>query len=90
MPAATLHTLVVANATPLRHAFVHWVKSLPGEHMVTSTDDPATALAVAAREPVDVLVVDAELPAPTRHVLLHHAWAGDPNIRVVMLNDGAW
>jgi DNA-binding NtrC family response regulator len=87
MSAATLHTLVVANASPLRSAFVRWVKALPGDHLVTSTDDAATALAVVAREPVDVLVVDAALPAPARHVLLHHAHAGDPSIRVVMLDD---
>ncbi len=86
MPATASHTLVVANASPLRNAFVSWVRALPGEHVVTSTDDAAAALAVAARHAVDVLVVDATLPAPAQRILLHHAYAGDPSIPVVMLN----
>jgi DNA-binding NarL/FixJ family response regulator len=86
MSATASHTLVVANASPLRNAFVSWVRSMPGEHIVTSTDDAATALAVAARHAVDVMVVDATLPAPAQRILLHHAYAGEPSIRVVMLN----
>jgi DNA-binding NarL/FixJ family response regulator len=86
MLATASHTLVVANASPLRNAYVSWVRAMPGEHVVTSTDDAATALAVAARHAIDVLVVDTTLPAPAQHILLHHAYAGDPAIRVVMLN----
>ena len=80
------HTLVVAKASPLRSAFVSWVRSMPGEHIVTSADDAAAALAIVARHAIDVLVVDATLPAPAQHILLHHAYAGDPSIPVVILN----
>ena len=80
------HTLIVAHASPVRNAFISWVRSMPGEHVVTSTDDAAAALAVVARHAIDVMVVDATLPAPAQHILLHHAYAGDPSIRVVMLN----
>ena len=86
MLATASHTLVVANASPLRNAFVSWVQSMPGEHVVTSTDDAAVALAVAARNEIDIMVVDSALPAPAQHVLLHHAYAGEPSIRVVILN----
>lgn len=86
MLTAASHTLVVANASPLRNAFISWVRSMPGEHVVTSTDDAVAALAVAARHAVDVMVLDATLPAPAQHILLHHANAGEPSIRVVMLN----
>lgn len=86
MQPTASHTLVVANASPLRSAFVSWVRSMPGEHEVISTDDAVAALAVAARQTIDVMVVDATLPAPAQHILLHHAYAGDPSIRVVMLN----
>ncbi len=86
MPDLASHTLVVAKASPLRNAFVSWVRALPGEHLVTSTDDAAAALAVVARHAIDIMVVDASLPAPAQHILLHHAYDGDPSIRVVMLN----
>lgn len=86
MPTTASHTLIVANASPLRNAFISWVRSMPGEHVVTSTDDAATALAVVARHAIDILVVDATLPAPAQRILLHHAYAGEPSIRVVMLN----
>ena len=86
MLATASHTLVVANDSPVRNAFVSWVRSMPGEHVVTSTDDAAAALAVVARQAIDVMVVDATLPAPAQHILLHHAYAGEPSIRVVMLN----
>jgi DNA-binding NtrC family response regulator len=86
MPASASHTLVVAKASPLRSAFISWVRSMPGEHIVTSTDDAAAALAVVARQAIDVMVVDSTLPAPAQHILLHHAHDGDPSIRVVMLN----
>jgi DNA-binding NarL/FixJ family response regulator len=86
MLATVSHTLVVANASPLRNAFISWVRSIPGEHVVTSTDDAAVALAVVAYQDIDVMVVDAALPAPAQRILLHHAYAGDPSLRVVMLN----
>lgn len=86
MLATASHTLVVAKASPLRNAFVSWVRAMPGEHIVTSADDAAAALAIVARHSVDVLVVDATLPAPAQHILLHHAYAGDPSIPVVILN----
>lgn len=90
MLATVSHTLVVANASPLRNAFVSWVRSMPGEHTVTSTDDAASALAVVARHEIDVMVVDSTLPAPAQHILLHHANAGEPSIRVVMLHAHEW
>lgn len=90
MLATASHTLVVANASPLRNAFISWVRSMPGEHVVISTDDAAAALAAAACYSIDVMVVDSTLPAPARRILLHHAFAGDPSIRVVMLNAHEW
>jgi DNA-binding NarL/FixJ family response regulator len=84
-----IHTLIVADAIALRNTLVAWVKSMPGLQEISSTDDCAAALALAARWPVDVLVVDASLPAPARHVLLHHARAADPSIRFVIVADGA-
>lgn len=84
-----IHTLVVADALPLRNTLVAWVKSMPGNQEVSSTDNPASALALAAQWPIDVLVVDASLPAPARHVLLHHARAADPSIKFVIVADSA-
>ena len=86
---APIHTLVVANASSLRNALIAWVRSMPGVQEISSTDDAASAIAMAARQPVDVLVVDASLPAPARHVLLHHARVADPSIRFVIVADGA-
>jgi DNA-binding NarL/FixJ family response regulator len=84
-----IHTLVVASATSIRDALVAWVTAMPGVQQISSTDDAASAIALAARQPIDVLVMDAGLPAPTRHVLLHHARAADPSIRFVIVADGA-
>ena len=90
MLATVSHTLVVANASPRRNAFVSGVRSMPGEHTVTSTDAAEAALAVVARHEIDVMVVDSTLPAPAQHILLHHANAGEPSIQVVMLNPHEW
>lgn len=70
---AGMNTVIVADGAVARSAALAWLRTIPGACVVAFTDHAAGALAAMATYPVDMLVLDAALPEPTRYVLAHHA-----------------
>jgi DNA-binding NarL/FixJ family response regulator len=67
------NTVIVADCATARNAALAWLQTIPGATVVAFTDHAAGALAAMSQYQVDMLVVDAALPEPTRYVLAHHA-----------------